>query len=116
MRAWAHGIMDNVGILSGGLSVKAPMFCIDGAYRAQNCKYKFPSRFSFHAQSVLISIPYLFHRILLGGVFNKPRMNSGTQNKGWKRLHDAELYDLYSSSSTVSMIKSTMVSWRGHVA
>jgi hypothetical protein len=34
---------------------------------------------------------------------------------GWRKLHNEELHDLYSSSSTIIMIKSRM-SWAEHVA
>jgi hypothetical protein len=34
---------------------------------------------------------------------------------GWRKLHDEELYNLYSSTD-ISMIKSGRMSWAGHVA
>jgi len=34
---------------------------------------------------------------------------------GWRRLHNAELYNLYTSSNII-MIKSRRVRWTGHVA
>jgi hypothetical protein len=35
---------------------------------------------------------------------------------GWRKLHNEELHDLYSSSSIIRMIKSRKVGWPGHVA
>jgi hypothetical protein len=34
----------------------------------------------------------------------------------WRRLHNEELNDLYSSQSIIRLIKSTRMSWAGHVA
>jgi hypothetical protein len=35
---------------------------------------------------------------------------------GWRKLHNEELHNLYSSASTVGMIKPRWVRWAGHVA
>jgi hypothetical protein len=35
---------------------------------------------------------------------------------GWRKLNNDELYNLYSSSSTVRMIKPRRMGWTGHVA
>jgi hypothetical protein len=35
---------------------------------------------------------------------------------GWKKLHNEELHDLYSSPSIITMIKSRRMRWVGHVA
>jgi hypothetical protein len=35
---------------------------------------------------------------------------------GWRRLHNEELYNLYTLSDIISVIKSRMVQWVGHVA
>jgi hypothetical protein len=35
---------------------------------------------------------------------------------GWKKLHNEELHDLYSSPSIIRMIKSRRKRWAGHVA
>jgi hypothetical protein len=35
---------------------------------------------------------------------------------GWRKLHNEELCDLYSSSSIIRMIKSGKMRWAGHVA
>jgi hypothetical protein len=34
----------------------------------------------------------------------------------WRRLHNKELYALYSSPNTIRMIKSRRLGWAGHVA
>jgi hypothetical protein len=34
----------------------------------------------------------------------------------WRKLHNEELRDLYSSPSTIRIIRSMRVSWAGHVA
>jgi hypothetical protein len=35
---------------------------------------------------------------------------------GWRKLHDEELCDLYSSPSIIRMIKWRRMTWVGHVA
>jgi hypothetical protein len=35
---------------------------------------------------------------------------------GWRKLHNEELCDLYSSPSIIRMIKLTRMRWTGHVA
>jgi hypothetical protein len=35
---------------------------------------------------------------------------------GWRKLHNEELYDLYSSPSIIRIIKSRRIKWAGHVA
>jgi hypothetical protein len=34
---------------------------------------------------------------------------------GWRKLHNEELHDLYSSPSTIRIIKSRRMRWAGHV-
>jgi hypothetical protein len=34
---------------------------------------------------------------------------------GWRKLHNKELHNLYSSLSTIRMIKSRRMRWAGHV-
>ena len=34
----------------------------------------------------------------------------------WRRLHNKEIYALYSSPNTIRMIKSRILRWAGHVA
>jgi hypothetical protein len=35
---------------------------------------------------------------------------------GWRKLHNEELHNLYSSPSTITKTKSRSISWTGHVA
>jgi hypothetical protein len=35
---------------------------------------------------------------------------------GWRKLHNEELHDLYSSPSIIRIIKSRRMRWTGHVA
>jgi hypothetical protein len=35
---------------------------------------------------------------------------------GWRKLHNEELHDLYSSPSIIRIIKSRRMGWVGHVA
>jgi hypothetical protein len=35
---------------------------------------------------------------------------------GWRKLHNEELHNLYSSPSLIRMIKSRRTRWEGHVA
>jgi hypothetical protein len=35
---------------------------------------------------------------------------------GWRKLHNEELQNFYSSPSTIRMIKSRRMKWTGHVA
>jgi hypothetical protein len=35
--------------------------------------------------------------------------------RGWRKRHNEELYDLYSSPSIMRMIKSRRMRWAGHV-
>jgi hypothetical protein len=35
---------------------------------------------------------------------------------GWRKLHNEELHNLYSSPSTIRIIKSRRMRWAGHVA
>jgi hypothetical protein len=35
---------------------------------------------------------------------------------GWRKLHNEELHNLYSSPNIIRMIKSTWMRWAGHVA
>jgi hypothetical protein len=43
-----------------------------------------------------------------------PKM--GEVTGGWRKLHNEELHDLYSSSSIIRIIKSRRMRWAGHVA
>jgi hypothetical protein len=35
---------------------------------------------------------------------------------GWRKLHNEELHNLYSSPSVIGMVKSRRMRWAGHVA
>jgi hypothetical protein len=35
---------------------------------------------------------------------------------GWRKLHNEELHNLYSSPNIITMIKSRRMRWAGHVA
>jgi hypothetical protein len=35
---------------------------------------------------------------------------------GWRRLHNEELHNMYSSTSIIRIIKSQRMKWAGHVA
>jgi hypothetical protein len=45
---------------------------------------------------------------------NRPKRNEVTRE--WRKLHNEELHDLYSSPTTVCVIKSRRMRWAGHVA
>jgi hypothetical protein len=38
------------------------------------------------------------------------------ETRGWRKLHDEELHNLYSSSSIIRIVKSRRMRWEGHVA
>jgi hypothetical protein len=40
----------------------------------------------------------------------------GEVTRGWRKLHNEELHNLYSSPSINRMIKSRRMKWAGHVA
>jgi len=44
------------------------------------------------------------------------RLKSDEVTRKWRKLHNEELNDLYSSPTTVLMIKSRRIRWMGHVA
>jgi hypothetical protein len=55
----------------------------------------------------------VFENRLLRRIF-KPKMDEVTV--GWRKLHNEELYGLYSSPSIVRVIKARRMRWAGHVA
>jgi hypothetical protein len=54
-----------------------------------------------------------FEKSLLRKIFG-PKRDEVTGE--WRRLHDDELHDLYSSSNNTWMNKSRRMRWAGHVA
>jgi hypothetical protein len=52
------------------------------------------------------------NRVLRTTVGHKRDKGTG----GWRKLHNEELHDLYSSSSTSRIITSRRMMWAGHVA
>jgi hypothetical protein len=55
----------------------------------------------------------VFGNKVLRGIFG-PKRDEVTG--GWRKLHNEELHNLYSSPSIIRMIKSRRVRWTGHVA
>ena len=55
----------------------------------------------------------IFENIVLRRIFG-PRRDEVTGE--WKRLHNEELNDLYSSPNIVRVVKSRRMRWAGHVA
>ena len=55
----------------------------------------------------------MFENMVLRGIF-EPRRKEVTGE--WRRLHNEELNDLYSSPNIVRVIRSRRMRWAGHVA
>jgi hypothetical protein len=55
----------------------------------------------------------VFENKVLRRIFGLKR---GEVTGEWRKLHNEELHDLYSSSSTITMMKSRRMWWAGHVA
>jgi hypothetical protein len=57
--------------------------------------------------------PRVFENRVLRRIFG-PKRDEGTGE--WRRLHNEELNDLYSSPNIIRVIKSIRMRWAGHVA
>jgi hypothetical protein len=55
----------------------------------------------------------VFENRVLSGVFGPKRAEVTGE---WRKLHDEELNDLYSSPNIIQVIKSRRIKWAGHVA
>jgi hypothetical protein len=55
----------------------------------------------------------MFQNIVLREIFG-PKRDEVTGE--WRKLHNEELHDLYSSPTIVRVIKSRRMTWAGHVA
>ena len=55
----------------------------------------------------------MFENVVLRRIFGTRR---DEETGEWKRLHNEELNDLYSSPNIVPVIKSRRMRWAGHVA
>jgi hypothetical protein len=55
---------------------------------------------------------WLFENSVVRMIFGPQREEDGS----WRKLHNDELHDLYSSPNIVRMIKSRRMRWAGHVA
>jgi hypothetical protein len=55
----------------------------------------------------------VFENRVLRRIFG-PKRDEVTRK--WRKLHNEELRDLYSSPSTIRIIKSSRMRWAGHVA
>ena len=81
--------------------------------------YKFPHQQLFKFICFAIKCKHPDHLILLNlkavMIFGVgPRKEEETEE--WRRLHNEELNDLYSSPNIVRVIKSRRIRWAGHVA
>jgi hypothetical protein len=54
----------------------------------------------------------VFENRVLRKIFGPKR----EEDRSWRKLHNDELHNLYSSPNIVRMIKSRMMRWAGHVA
>jgi hypothetical protein len=55
----------------------------------------------------------VFENRVLGRIFG-PKRDEVTG--GWRKLHNEELHNVYSSPSIIRMIKSRRMGWAGHIA
>jgi hypothetical protein len=55
----------------------------------------------------------VFQNRVLRRIFGRKR---GKVTRSWRKLHNEELYSLYSSPYIISVINSRKIRWSGHVA
>jgi hypothetical protein len=55
----------------------------------------------------------MFQKVVLTRIFGRKR---DEVRRGWRKMHNEELRNLYSSPSIIRMIKSRRMRWAGHVA
>jgi len=55
----------------------------------------------------------VFENMVLRRIFGTKR---GEVTREWRKLHNDELNDLYTSPNIVRVIKSSIIKWEGHVA
>jgi hypothetical protein len=55
----------------------------------------------------------VFENLVLRRIFG---LKKHEMTGGWRKLHNEELHNLYSSPSIISIIKSKRVKWAGYVA
>jgi hypothetical protein len=65
--------------------------------------------------SSLLDILYI-HKLLIMGTINLIGQKRDEVTGEWRKLHNKELHDLYSSTSIIRIIKSRRMRWAGHVA
>jgi hypothetical protein len=56
------------------------------------------------------------HRLVENRVLRIFGLKRDEVTGGWRKLHNEELHNLYSSPSIIRMIKSRMMRWTGHAA
>jgi hypothetical protein len=66
--------------------------------------------FSFYLYNFLLRV---FENRVLRRIFGQKR---DEVTGGWRKLHNEELHNLYSSPSIIRMIKSRRIRWAGNVA
>jgi hypothetical protein len=55
----------------------------------------------------------VFENRVLRRIFG-PKRDEVTE--GWRKLHNEDLHNLYSSPNIIRMVKSRRIGWAGHVA
>jgi hypothetical protein len=64
--------------------------------------------------SIVSHFLQISNRLLYSDVFKFKLINISAEN--WRKLHNEELHNFYSSPNIIRMIKSRRMSWAGHVA